>query len=255
MASGSRIPCRFEVGDSVLCFEPDPTKARILYESKVTNVDFIKDESGKKTPHYRIHFKGWSHSWDRWVSETNILEYNQENLRFQAELQKKFTKKKNGRTKHSQDKDKRNESIRISDDDSESVRSPALIENNGLFSYADIELNIRLKMELENDCIRVKRKNLLVRLPKSPNVLDILKSYYEHAETSLMEGDKNGHNILREILEGIRIYFDFTLPTLLLYNCEKIQYKQIQSIMTGSNVIAPTLKNGSFQSHSSPCMS
>ena len=36
--------------------------------------------------------------------------------------------------------------------------------------------------------------------------------------------------LLREVVDGLRIYFDFTLPTLLLYNFERDQYRTAMKI-------------------------
>lgn len=37
-------------------------------------------------------------------------------------------------------------------------------------------------------------------------------------------------NIAKEVVDGIRIYFDFTLPTLLLYNFEREQYRSVMGL-------------------------
>ena len=56
---------KFLEGERVLCYEPDPTKAKVLYDSKVLEVIVNKDPKGKKAAEYLIHFQGWSSSWDR----------------------------------------------------------------------------------------------------------------------------------------------------------------------------------------------
>ncbi|KAK3724934.1 hypothetical protein QZH41_005691 [Actinostola sp. cb2023] len=62
MASAVRsIPTpKFTHGETVLCYEPDLTKSRVLYEAKVIEADVTKDEKGKKVPEYFIHFNGWN---------------------------------------------------------------------------------------------------------------------------------------------------------------------------------------------------
>ena len=42
IATRGLTPAEFSVGEHVLCYEPDPTKARVLYDSKVSieMVDF-----------------------------------------------------------------------------------------------------------------------------------------------------------------------------------------------------------------------
>ncbi|EDO38666.1 predicted protein, partial [Nematostella vectensis] len=77
---------KHEQGDTVLCYEPDPTKARVLYEAKVLEVDITKDEKGKKVPEYFIHFNGWNKSWDRWVVEESVLKNSEANQALKAKL-------------------------------------------------------------------------------------------------------------------------------------------------------------------------
>ena len=37
-------------------------------------------------------------------------------------------------------------------------------------------------------------------------------------------------NLIKEVMDGLRIYFDFTLPTLLLYNFEREQYQMVMKL-------------------------
>lgn len=37
-------------------------------------------------------------------------------------------------------------------------------------------------------------------------------------------------NLIKEVMDGLRIYFDFTLPTLLLYNFEREQYQTVMKL-------------------------
>ena len=48
---------KFTEGEIVLCYEPDTTKAKVLYESKVLQVMFNKDARGKSKYEYLIHFQ------------------------------------------------------------------------------------------------------------------------------------------------------------------------------------------------------
>lgn len=36
MVSTRGLKCKFGIGEKVLCYEPDPTKAKVLYDSKVS---------------------------------------------------------------------------------------------------------------------------------------------------------------------------------------------------------------------------
>ncbi|EEB17910.1 conserved hypothetical protein [Pediculus humanus corporis] len=77
---------KFTDGERVLCYEPDPTKAKVLYDSKVLEVIVGKDEKGRKNVEYLIHFQGWNSSWDRCVSEDYVLKDTEENRKLQKDL-------------------------------------------------------------------------------------------------------------------------------------------------------------------------
>ncbi|KAJ8378338.1 hypothetical protein AAFF_G00243580 [Aldrovandia affinis] len=80
---------KFHQGEKVLCFEPDPTKAKVLYDAKVVDVVVGKDERGRKVPEYLIHFNGWNRSWDRWAAEDHVLRDTDGNRRLQRKLARK----------------------------------------------------------------------------------------------------------------------------------------------------------------------
>ncbi|XP_074650614.1 MSL complex subunit 3-like isoform X2 [Tubulanus polymorphus] len=79
MMLGRGVKYQFSAGECVLCFEPDSSKARVLYEAKVLETSIGKDESGKRIPEYLIHFQGWNNSWDRVVGEYLVLKHSVEN--------------------------------------------------------------------------------------------------------------------------------------------------------------------------------
>lgn len=60
----------------------DPSKARVLYDSKILECRTCKN----KRPEYLVHFYGWNSSWDRCVPEENILKDTAENRQLQRQL-------------------------------------------------------------------------------------------------------------------------------------------------------------------------
>ncbi len=70
-------------------YEPDPKKAKVLYESKILECCVGKDSNGKKCAEYLVHFYGWNSSWDRLVAENNIVKDNEENRLLQRSLAEK----------------------------------------------------------------------------------------------------------------------------------------------------------------------
>ncbi|KAF7142086.1 hypothetical protein RHSIM_Rhsim06G0056500 [Rhododendron simsii] len=63
--------------------------------------------------------------------------------------------------------------------------------------------------------------SLLVRLPRNPNIDDILKKYLDHR----LKKDGAIADSIEEILNGLRCYFDKALPAMLLYKSERQQYQ------------------------------
>jgi len=92
---------RFIGGEKVLCYEPDPNKAKVVYDAKILEVQASCDDKGRKQNEYLVHFQGWNSSWDRYVLEDMLLKDSEENRALQSELfveagelQKKLNKKK-----------------------------------------------------------------------------------------------------------------------------------------------------------------
>ncbi|KAK4474019.1 hypothetical protein MN116_003333 [Schistosoma mekongi] len=69
-------PHRYDIGQKLLCFEPDSSKAKLIYFAKI-----LKHVSRRDTdiPHYSVHFHGWKCKWDRKVPEGLLLENNEFN--------------------------------------------------------------------------------------------------------------------------------------------------------------------------------
>ena len=130
---------------------------------------------------------------------------------------------------------------------SSSQDSTAEVENQ-----APIKLSEDLKSILEQDYYRVTRRKVLPMLPSCPNVASILEDYVRHysainlvnfekqlsktyytvsrketARDLLAKVTENIH-IAKEVADGIRIIFDFTLRPILLYGShgEAKQYNE-----------------------------
>jgi len=106
-----RSKIRFEEGERVLAYEPDPNKAKVVYEAKILEMQTNYDEKGRKQNEYLIHFQGWNSSWDRYVLEDLLLKDTEENRVLQKELleeakqlQKKSSSKKKSERRMSENK-------------------------------------------------------------------------------------------------------------------------------------------------------
>ncbi|KAG1363930.1 Protein MRG1 [Cocos nucifera] len=100
-----------------------------------------------------------------------------------------------------------------------------------------LQFPLTLKKQLVDDWEFVTQLGKLVKLPRSPNVDDILKKYLDYRTK------KDGMNAfflslrynfpsnwiaesVGEILKGVRCYFDKALPAMLLYKKERQQYQE-----------------------------
>ncbi|XP_078514034.1 MSL complex subunit 3 [Lissotriton helveticus] len=280
---------KFQTGEKVLCFEPDPTKAKVLYDAKVVDVIVGKDEKGRKNPEYLIHFNGWNRSWDRWAAEDHVLRDTDENRRLQRKLARKAVARmrRKGRKRRpcrlpgvdsvlktgpSEDKEEVEEnSVSSSSDDSdegtdEEIKSeesdieekPEMKEEQDIHSKREMEERIIsieipevLKKKLEEDCYYINKRKRLVKLPCQTNIITILESYVKHfainAAFSANERFRNHQTtsnvnmnlhyippeknveLCKEMVDGLRITFDFTLPLILLYPYEQAQFKKVTS--------------------------
>nr|XP_055147018.1 putative male-specific lethal-3 protein-like 2 [Symphalangus syndactylus] len=112
-----------------------------------------------------------------------------------------------------------------------------------------LEIPEVLKRQLEDDCYYINRRKRLVQLPCHTNIITILESYVKHFAISAafsanerprhhramphanmnmpyIPAEKNV-DLCKEMVDGLRITFDYTLPLVLLYPYEQAQYKKV----------------------------
>ncbi|XP_076172133.1 male-specific lethal 3 isoform X2 [Ptiloglossa arizonensis] len=295
---------KFCDGEKVLCYEPDPTKAKVLYDSKVLDVIVNKDQKGRKAVEYLIHFQGWNSSWDRCVTEEYVLKDTEENRQLQRDLaqkaqlqlgaylyrreRKKRSHKLSERLNENENQEPRRRARSggsratsattgssedgssgqhadydteevITEEDTESssdyVGETSDDEDSGGGSQSgasvkpgiDLDIGTMLRRILDQDYELITNKNKLAVLPAQPTVASILESWVHHFTTTQLtnipekpqrnktnntiEKTINEINICREVADGLRIYFDFTLHDLLLYRQEREQYCNLKSFL------------------------
>ncbi|KAL6080202.1 Esa1p-associated factor, variant 2 [Balamuthia mandrillaris] len=103
----------------------------------------------------------------------------------------------------------------------------------------DIPLGLRKRLVKDHGFIRDKS---LVPLPRTPNVADILKAYVaelkplqfsdmtetaDSTERNQEAGSSTDSNTFDEVVEGVRLYFDKALGSLLLYRFERMQFSEV----------------------------
>ena len=87
-----------------------------------------------------------------------------------------------------------------------------------------IDLNLVLQKHLENDCVKICSKHYLVKLPSKQSVCTLLLNFYSSCVATKPDTD---FPLLREVLDGLKTYFDVTLLDHLLYSEERDQFEQV----------------------------
>ncbi|XP_052188927.1 protein MRG1-like isoform X1 [Diospyros lotus] len=214
-------PSHFSQGEEVLAFHNG-----IVYEAKVQKAEFLMNEW-----RYFVHYRGWNKNWDEWVGVHRLMKYTEENAQIKEELnEKKHIEKiaKHGRA--SQTKPRSSSVAR-----GKKRKNDPLIEEKGtvpLEKPINIHIPSKLKKQLVDDCESVTNLGKLVKLPRSPNVSDILKKYLDYK----LKNDGMVADSVKEIMNGLNCYFDKALPAMLLYNCEREQYQTIADNVSPSTV-------------------
>ncbi|KAL4635738.1 hypothetical protein GN956_G13016 [Arapaima gigas] len=248
---GKKFKFKFRQGSKVLFFEPDPKEAEVLCDAKVIHIIVAKDERGRRVPKHLIHFSGSTISTAlRWNAASQV----RVTMTAASYRRRRGWKKRRGRLsaidsalKHpSEEKGERDNTCAYLSKEEQETSSRRESEDRSI----SIEIPDVLKKKLEDDCYYINKKKKLVKIPCQMNVVSILESYVKHfainatfsaderywhrAATHTSLGSHCGRpekneELCKEMVDGLRITFDFTLPMILLYPSEHAQFKKVSS--------------------------
>jgi male-specific lethal 3 len=227
----------FEDGERVLCYEPDPTKVRVIYDAKILRIvdEEPAEVGGNKRnkaaaaveKQYLVHFQGWSSSWDRFVPLDHLLKdlsdhrVLQGQLFEEAEECKREMKKSRGKKqrRNSSDAPKKLDSSEASEDsevqfkgqEAEELPKPeeeqqqqqeereeeAGEEEDEEEFIVPIEIKESLKRHLEEDMNRVVKGRKVNPMPADPNVVDVLERYVRHYASQQIAAHENNKSSAR----------------------------------------------------------
>lgn len=200
----------FSVGEKVLAYHNDR-----IYEAKVKKVELRMKEW-----RYHVHYLGWSKKWDEWVAVDRLMKFNEENVQQKEAHDQKHGIDKNAKSGRASQSKRRNSTVaRGKKRNNDSVIKE---ETAHLKKFMSIQIPPTLKKQLVDDCEIITHLGKLVKLPRSPNVDDILNKYLDHR----LKKDGMIADSVGEILKGIRCYFDKALSVMLLYKSERQQYQK-----------------------------
>ncbi|XP_010437242.1 PREDICTED: protein MRG1-like [Camelina sativa] len=226
-ASGGASPTNdgslFSEGERVLAYHGPR-----VYGAKIQKVELRKKEWK-----YFVHYLGWNKNWDEWVSTDRLLKHTEENLVKQKALEKKRVAEKG--TKSGRSAQTRTRSSADTKADKDDTKTNAARgkkrkneagnekENASSEKLMKIQMPATLKKLLTDDWEYIAQKDKVVKLPRAPNVDEILSKYLEFR----IKKEGMITDSVAEILKGIRSYFDKALPVMLLYKKERRQYQEV----------------------------
>ncbi|KAJ8764306.1 hypothetical protein K2173_006046 [Erythroxylum novogranatense] len=208
----------FSEGERVLAYHGPR-----IYEAKVQKV-----ECRKKEWRYFVHYLGWNKNWDEWVATDRLLKHTEENVKKQQALVNNLGVDKTSKFgRAAQTKPKISTDVKMEKEDSKpnvtkgkKRKVDSSIEKDATEKRIKMQIPSTLKKQLVDDWEFVNQQDKLVKLPRSPNVDDVLMRYLDYrSKKDGMMTDSVG-----EILKGIRCYFDKALAVMLLYSKERQQF-------------------------------
>ncbi|KAK9765778.1 Esa1p-associated factor [Basidiobolus ranarum] len=218
----------FTKEEKILCYH-----GAFLYEAKVLQCEWWDgNEQIEEGGHYYVHYKGWKQTWDEWVPETRILKYNEENLATQAALKAAIKTKKKSSTKEKSQTEVTKSRKRARENSSE--KSKPHDESHEKRPEVKISIPSSLKLQLVDDWENITKMEHLVPLPREITVAQILTMYKETKEKK--RSSKEKEDILNEVLDGLKLYFNNALGTILLYRFERQQYIDVCKQYPNSNM-------------------
>ncbi|KAI9279653.1 MRG-domain-containing protein [Sporodiniella umbellata] len=207
----------FDQDEKVLCYHgPFIYEAKIIKRAK-------KEDNDQEIEMYFVHYKGWKQTWDEWVTEDRVMKYTENNRQKQKQLQEINARSKTSRsTTRDPVESKSRKRYRDSDIDRQRLDDD--------IKKIDFKLTMpeSLKGILVDDWENITKNRLILTIPSECTVDKILEDYQEQHSVK--------DDILNEFMRGIRLYFNKTLSTLLLYRNEYQQYHEVCTDKTPSSV-------------------
>ncbi|KAJ8325253.1 hypothetical protein BDV3_007197 [Batrachochytrium dendrobatidis] len=224
----------FEAGEAVLCFH-----GPLLYEAKVLAAELFTDKEGfPDGPHYLIHYRGWKASWDEWVPPSRVLKNDADGLQRQAELRFSQATKKNA-AKSAQKPSPTSVTDTGSSSQLKKRRRDSIVEKEEIYmKRPEIRIPIPdpLKTQLVEDWELITKSLKLVPLPRKITVANILDEFLDTIRKTIKSKGSRERELdlsFKEVVEGLKRYFDAALGNILLYRFERQQYVDILKRMPG----------------------
>lgn len=202
----------FESGEKLYAYH-----GPMLYTAKVLKTQTDPSTGAQKL---FLHYDGWNNKWNEWVGLDRVLKMNEENAQRKTDLEAAH---------RNQEKGVKRRPAAAAAAGAEETRKKRKIdptqetEDDSCDAQVRIPLPFALKKQLVDDWENVTQKRMLVELPRSPSVSAILKQFLETKRKK-----PASEKVFEEIMEGLRLYFDRCVGSILLYRFERLQYDSIR---------------------------
>ncbi|KAL1601016.1 Esa1p-associated factor [Nothophoma quercina] len=234
MAPAAAPEPTFQKDEKIFCFHHE-----LLYEAKVTEVKPNEDDDKKSGFQYKVHYKGWKNTWDDWVPADRIRKFTPESRELANQLRHEMLqaqraarqvvqpvkKKAQGSTRGSEE---RQTSVAAAPRGQKRMRDQDLEKEETFQTKRAVRIYMpdRLKSLLVDDWENITKNLQLVQLPSSKPAAVILDEYFAFA-TSTGSRNSTETDILEEVIQGLKEYFNKSLGRLLLYRFEREQFYDI----------------------------
>ncbi|SAM04882.1 hypothetical protein [Absidia glauca] len=216
----STNPYTYDKDQKVLCFH-----GPLIYEAKILDRRQETDEQNASYPIYHVHYQGWNKKWDEWLDGTRILVWNEENLALQKRIEqfystKKGLLKKNGSPSSldpNANRKRTREELEKEKEESDFLNKPEI----------QLEIPEPLKCQLVDDWENITKNQQLVPLPREPTITQILAQYKQY-KLEKKSGKTWNPDLIDEVSQGLCMYFNKALGTMLLYQFERQQYSDLR---------------------------
>ncbi|OSS50216.1 hypothetical protein B5807_04781 [Epicoccum nigrum] len=234
MAPAAAPEPTYRKDEKAFCFHHE-----LLYEAKVIDVRPSEGDDQKSGFQYKVHYKGWKTTWDDWVPQDRLRKLTPENRELANSLRHEMLqaqraaraqpppvkKKAHGSTRGSEE---RQTSASAAPRGQKRMRDQDLEKEETFQQKRAVRIYMpdRLKSLLVDDWENITKNLQLVQLPSSKPAAIILDEYFAHA-TSTGNRNTTETDILEEVIQGLKEYFNKSLGRLLLYRFEREQFFDI----------------------------
>lgn len=197
----------YEEGEEVLA-----QHGPCIYPAKIVKIAPADDDP--KELQFRVHYLKWNKSWDEWVRADRLLKKTDENLKKMDEVKKQVEDVlRSGKSKKSSSKKRR-----ISTEPG--IDKPDVKKDE----IAQLSMPASLKTALIADWEAICKNQQLIDVPVTPNIDTIIDDYI-----SQKKRDPEEQKEVVDVMNGLRVYFERSLATRLLYDYERPQFNRVSA--------------------------